>query len=145
MKRDGTPRNVTPLEPLSPVQENAIAGLLAGKTITDAAAEAGVDRATVHRWLRDCFAFQAAINAGRREMRDAVCGRLERLAAKAADCLERAIDGGDVKAALEIVKGMGILAPNPIGSEDTSQLAAEAEGREKKQEQARLFLSMGMG
>ena len=50
-----------------------------------------------------------------------------------------------MKAALEIVKGMGILAPSPIGSEDPLQLAAEAEGREKRQEQDRLFLSMGMG
>jgi hypothetical protein len=76
--------------------------------------------------LREDFAFQAAWNRDRRELRRAAYNRLERLAAKAAECLEKAIDGGDVKAALEIVKGMGILAPGPIGSDDASELAIEA-------------------
>ena len=68
MKRDETPQNATP-ESLSPAQIAAVGAMLAGKTITDAAADAGVDRATVHRWGREDFAFQAAINAGRRELR----------------------------------------------------------------------------
>ena len=65
---------------------------------------------TVHRWLREDFAFQAAWNRDRQELHRGTFARLERLAAKAADCLEKAIDGGDVKAALMVVKGMGILA-----------------------------------
>ena len=85
-----------------------------------------MDRVTVHRWLREDFAFQAAWNRDRRELRRAAYNRLERPAAKAANGLEKAIDGGDVKAALEIVKGMGILAPSLIGSEDASELASEA-------------------
>ena len=132
MKRNGTPQNAT----LEPAQITAVEALLAGKTVTDAAAAAGVDRATVHRWLREDYPFQAAINAGRRELRDATYGRLERLAVKAADCLEKAIEGGDVKAALEIVKGMGILAPDPIGSENAAELAEEADVAAKEKQGA---------
>jgi hypothetical protein len=128
MKRNETPRNATP-EHLTPAQELAIAALLAGKTVVDAAVDAGVDRATVHRWLKDDFDFQAAMNAGRRELRRVAYDRLERLAEKAVGCLEQAIDQGDVKAALEIVKGMGILAPSLIGSEDAAELAEEADFR----------------
>ena len=111
---------------LSPAQVTVLAELLAGRTITDAATAAGVDRVTVHRWLREDFAFQAAWNRDRRELHRTAYDRLERLAAKAVGCLEKAIDSGDAKAALAIVKGMGILAPSPIGSEDAGELASEA-------------------
>jgi hypothetical protein len=104
-----------------------LAELLTGQTITAAASAAGVERITVHRWLREDFAFQAAWNRDRRELRRETYAHLERLAVKATDCLEKAIDGGDVKAAMEIVKGMGILAPGKIGSGDPGELAAEAE------------------
>ena len=124
-RRHETPYNATVLEPLTPAQETAIAALLAGKTITDAAADAGVDRATVHRWLREDFTFTAAFNAGRRELREGVQTRLERLAEKAAAAVERAIDNGDVKAALEILKGLQVLAPVPMGSEDPGELAED--------------------
>ncbi len=119
-------RNAT-LESLSRAQATAVEALLAGKTITAAAAAAGVDRATVHRWRKDDFAFQAELNSGRRELRSAAFGNLERLAAKAADCLEKALDQGDVKAALEVLKRLQLFALDPIGSEDPAELAAEAE------------------
>ena len=111
---------------LSPTQVTVLAELLAGRTITDAATAAGVDRVTVHRWLREDFAFQAAWNRDRRELHRATYDRLERLTAKATECIEKAVDRGNVKVALEIVKGMGVLAPSPIGSEDASELASEA-------------------
>ncbi len=129
MKRNGTPHNATKLESLTPAQEIAIAGLLAGKSVTDTATDAGVDRATVHRWQKRDYTFQAALNAARRELRQTAYGRLERLAEKAVGCIEQAIDHGDVKAALEIVKGMGILAPSAIGSDDAADLAEEADFR----------------
>ena len=126
MKCNEMQHNAT-LESLSPAQITAVEALLAGKTITAAAAAAGVDRVTVHRWLKDDFAFQAELNRGRREMRNATCGNLERLAAKAAECLEKAIDQGDVKAALEVLKRLRLFAPDPIGSDNPAELAAEAE------------------
>ena len=133
MACNGMSQNAT-LESLSPAQLTAVGALLAGKTVTDAATDAGVDRATLYRWRKEDFAFQAALNAGRWELRGAIFGRLDRLAAKAADCLEKAIEGGDVKAALEVVKGMGILVPTSIGSDDPAELAAEAEVAAKERQ-----------
>ncbi len=91
------------LNGLSPAQVTAIEAILAGKTITAAASAAGVDRVTLHRWLKADGAFQAELNRARSEIRLATVGSLERLAAKAAACVEKAIDEGDVKAALEIL------------------------------------------
>ena len=126
MPRNKMQHNAT-LERLSPAQVIAIDAMLAGKTITAAASAAEVDRATVHRWLKDDFAFQAELNRGRREMRRATLGNLERLAAKAADCIEKAIDQGDVKSALEILKRLHLFAAGPIGSDDPAELASDAE------------------
>jgi hypothetical protein len=86
MEQNGT------LDSLSPAQMTAVEALLAGKTNTEAAMAAGVGRTSIQRWLKDDFAFQAELNRGRREIRRTAFGNLERLAAKAADCLEKALD-----------------------------------------------------
>ena len=116
---------------LSQAQFAALEALLAGKTLTEAARAASMGRATIYRWLKDDFAFQAELNRGRREIRRAALGNLERLAAKATGCLEKSIDEGDVKSALEVLKRMNILAPAQIGSDDPAELEAKAK-REAK-------------
>ena len=129
-------------ETLSPAQVKVLAELLTGKTITAAASAAGVERVTVHRWLREDFAFQAAWNRDRQELHREAYARLERLAVKAVDCLEKAIDRGDVKAALTIAKGMGILSPEKTGSDNAGELAAAAEAAAK---QRAVFAKFGIG
>ena len=128
MRQNATPGEAT----LTPAQEKALAALLAGKSVTDAAATAEVDRTTVHRWLKDDFAFQAALNRGRRDLRDAMQSRLMALAERAADVVERAITDGDGRTALALLKVLGLLsgeAPK-IGSADPEDLAADARKHE---------------
>ena len=137
-------RNLTlsAAEALSPVQATVLAELLSGKTITDAATAANVSRMTVHSWLREDFAFQAAWNRARSELCSENYSRLERLAVKSVDCLEKAIDANDVKIALEIVKGMGILGRSPVGSEYAGEL--EAEAAENRQQVFRKMMYSGL-
>jgi hypothetical protein len=73
-------QNATPIDALSPSQETVLAVLLAGKSVTDAATAAGVDRTTVHRWLKEDLGFPAAFNRARRELREALTARLMALA-----------------------------------------------------------------
>ena len=127
---------------LSQAQFTAVEALLAGKTVTEAAAAASMGRATVYRWLKDDFAFQAELNRGRREIRRAAFGNLERLAAKATGCLEKAIDEGDVKSALEVLNRMRILAPAQIGSDDPAELEAKAKREAKARHGDNQFLEM---
>jgi hypothetical protein len=75
MQRNATEARDEPSK-LSPTQQQALAALLAGSTVTAAADAEGVDRTTVHRWLRSDYDFQAAMNRARRELRDATASRL---------------------------------------------------------------------
>ncbi|MBM4071154.1 MAG: hypothetical protein FJ271_19795 [Planctomycetes bacterium] len=113
---------------LSPQQLTALAALLAGKSVTDAASESVVDRTTVHRWLREDFDFIAAYNGGRQEIKDAAHGRLLGLASAALDVLERALSGGATKTeaslALTLLRGLGFLSGEQptFGSADPDTL-----------------------
>jgi len=125
-------QNAALIDALSPSQEKALAVLLTGKPVTDAAAAAGVDRTTVHRWLKEDFGFQAALNRARRELREAMTAKLMALAEKAAEAVERSIDEGDGKTALALLKGLGLLTGEPpkVGSDDPQDLADGAAQKE---------------
>jgi hypothetical protein len=124
---------------LSPVQVTVLAALLSGSTVTDAAAAAGVDRVTVHRWLAGDVAFQAAWNEGRAELLAHVRIGLLKIGQAAVECCRKAIDGGDARIALEVLKGLGTLAPPNIGSANPKMLAAE---NHTQQQLAELAMSL---
>ena len=70
-----------------------------------------MDRTTIYRWLRDPndITFKTALEQGRKEIREAMKARLLALAGKATDCLEGALQTGDSKAALALLKSLGFL------------------------------------
>ena len=105
----------------------ALDALLTGKTATDAAAAAGISRSTLYNWMGKDFRFQAALNRGRRDMRQAVACRADQLAA---ECVAQAVRNGDVKAALEILRRANIFAASRIGSDDEAVLRHENEKRQ---------------
>jgi hypothetical protein len=90
---------------LSAAQEKAIEALLAGKSVSEAAIVADVNRTTVHRWLNDPR-FDLALRRSRRELREAMRARLLALGSKAIDSVERSIVDGDANAALAVLKGL---------------------------------------
>jgi hypothetical protein len=128
-EEDNTMRqNATAIEELTPAQEKVLAALLAGRSVTDAATAGEVDRTTVHRWLKEDFGFQAALNRSRRQLREAMHSRLMALAEKAAETVERAISAdGDSKTALALLKRLGLLNGElpSIGSADPRDLKEE--------------------
>lgn len=130
MSRSATPEQ----DAISPSQERAIEALVAGATVTDAAKAAGVSRQSLHRWRRDSFAFQARLNAARRDLREEVERRLQALAVEAIESVCRAIQGGDAKAGLAILRGLGLLSGQraDIGEEDPAVLKAESELAERR-------------
>jgi hypothetical protein len=90
---------------LSAAQEKAIEALLAGKSVTEAAIAADVNRTTLHRWLNDAR-FDCELKRGRRELREAMRARLLALGSKAIDAVEQLIAEGDANAALAVLKGL---------------------------------------
>ena len=102
---------------------------MGGNSITRAAEIAQVDRSTVHRWLRRDCKFQAVLNRERREFIDAVEARLLRIARNASEAVSQAIEGGDTRTALIVLKSLGLLVKNAIvtGNENPDILREESE------------------
>ena len=144
MKRSA-PQNATldgpagdPIASLPPEQLAALECLGRGDTVTSAAAAAGVSRETVHRWLRENWAFQAALNAVRAEMRDATEQRLLAVAKDAADNLLTAVQSGSLTASLAVLRGTGFLSGKPalVGPQDPAVVAEDAEMAEAQRRRA---------
>jgi transposase-like protein len=86
---------------LSPAQIRALAALAAGQTIADAAREAGCDRGTIYRWLKNDPLFAAEYSCIRREMADSLEVRAKALTNDALDAL-RSLLGKDVPPAVRL-------------------------------------------
>jgi transposase-like protein len=116
---------------LSPQQETAVDLLSVGKSITEVAKEVGVSRQTISQWRNGHAGFQAAFNQRRHELWEAVSERLRTLLPAALDVVERAIANGDLKAALSVLKAVGLhdLAPpdGPIHPQDVESKIKEEE------------------
>jgi hypothetical protein len=113
-------------------QVKAIERLLAGDTVTAAAESVGVDRSTLYRWLQDA-AFIAELNRQRRDLLDAVQERLHGVALEAAQKVEEAVRGGDLKAALFVLRGLGFLggASRKVGYTDPEDVEAARRSEER--------------
>lgn len=121
---------------LSGAQLKALEALLAGETERDAAKAAEVDPEVLGRWRREDYAFRAAYNRGRGELRDAMEARLLRVAHRAAETVAEAVEGGDVRAALAVLKGLGALSGSPpvVDPADAAQLEKRAETASREAE-----------
>ena len=122
---------------LSAKQLKTLDALLSGRTVTEAAHGGRVHRATVHRWLRDPT-FLAELNSRREELRDAADARLEQLQSTALAAVEAAVDAGDARIALSVLRGMGSLSGKraAIGPTDPDRVAKD---RERQQAQRALY------
>jgi len=54
-----------------------------------------VKPSSVHRWLREDFGFQAALNRGKREIRRAIEAQLLQIGHEAVGTVERSVKDGD--------------------------------------------------
>lgn len=90
-----------PTYELSAEQAAALDLLLAGQTITAAAAAVGVARETVSRWRNSDPAFMGAYNAALQSAYDATTARLLDARGKALDRLAALVDSEDEATALK--------------------------------------------
>ena len=90
----------SPTYELSAEQVTALDLLLAGQTITAAAAAVGVARETVSRWRNSDANFQAAYNAALQSAYDAAAARLLDARARAVERLAALVDAEDEATAL---------------------------------------------
>ncbi len=108
------PPNTTKKKPpkrrLSAAEMTAIQHLLSGSSVTAAAEAAGVDRTTLHRWMRRKVHFREALTRAQEELEATFALRLVTIIDTAIDRLQ----GGvlvDAKIALAFLEKSGLLQP----------------------------------
>jgi len=125
------PQNATPtnLPALTASQVTALQSLMEGSSVKAAAEVAGVSREMVHRWKREDWTFQAALNRAQLLLQESVNTRLLAAASRAAGNLVSAIQDGDLRSSIAVLKGIGALPGTPlrIGSDEPEDLKEEAQ------------------
>ena len=104
-------------------QDLAIAALLHSESIRDAAKEAGIAEATLHRYLKD-ESFKAEYHAAKREVIDHVICRLQQSAGKAVKALVEISGDEEAPASARVSAARTIL--------EISMKAIEFEDLEKR-------------
>jgi len=120
---------------LSLEQFRAIALLVAGKSNSEVAVTVGKERRTIYRWKQDPH-FIAELNRQRKEIYEAGQAQLHGLLGKAVGVMERQLDEGNFKAAVEVLKLLNVSAktlkpdfetdPEAIAAREAEKLASNA-------------------
>jgi hypothetical protein len=93
--------------------------------ITAAAKDAGVDPRTIHRWIKSKPEFAAAFNAWKQETYEIARARALSMGERAMGVIDAAVDKGNVSAAIQVARGVGILTPPRVGETDPSRVYRE--------------------
>jgi transposase-like protein len=126
------------------VQQQTAADLLAlGNNVTRVAEQVGVARQTVSEWLNQNPAFEAAVNQRRQENWDNASNRLRSLLPNALDVLEQALTGGNIKAAIEVLKAAGLHGlQKPEGPTNPQDAESAAKKKERARQDRALFAGL---
>jgi AcrR family transcriptional regulator len=94
---------------LSPAQAHVIAALAQGRTITDAARDAGIHRTTIHHWFRTEPIFETAVQEAQREYVETLQDGMRDLAARAVETLRNLLDDPKTPPAVRLRTALAIL------------------------------------
>jgi hypothetical protein len=126
------------LESLPQDQRKAMESLIVGGTVVDAAKAGGVSRGTIYNWLKRDPVFQAAYNQWHEVMKESCRSRVMMMLDKAASAVEKALEKGDFRPAMQLLIKTGMVGPQKEKSTDAEEIAREA-ALQKKRRRARLW------
>ncbi|MEK7405120.1 MAG: hypothetical protein AAB225_08430, partial [Acidobacteriota bacterium] len=89
-------------ESLSPQQAQVVTVLAQGRTVTSAAAAAGVHRTTIHHWLRTSPDFKAAVARAKRLYAAALADELTELSATALKTVRALLEAPETHPAVRL-------------------------------------------
>jgi hypothetical protein len=144
MERGGTPAQPLQVSPLlSPEQNRALDGLLAGLGPTQAAKQAGVGRTTLYRWMTGDPNFIAARNLALREMADVLRQRRRLLACESVEVLHRLVRARKTPIPVKAKIALAVLAmeegDEPPGPADPIDAQIEINKRDQRQTSAQIL------
>jgi len=141
---DGRPRAGEVMDrELAGAQRATLDLLLLGKSIAETARSAGVSRMTIHRWLKNDPVFRAAYNEWQEQSQESCRSRLQALTDKATDALEKALEAGDARSAVQLLKGMGMIKERKPGATEQEDVKREIEGYRRKKSSKAMVDEMG--
>jgi predicted DNA-binding protein YlxM (UPF0122 family) len=126
------------MDELTGEQRTAMELLLAGKSLAETARTAGVSRNAVYRWLKNDAAFKAIYNEWHEAMKESCRSRLKMMLDKATSAVEKALEAGDARSALALLKGMGMIEKEGERSTEVDEVARE-NATKNKQRKTKLF------
>jgi hypothetical protein len=94
---------------LSPVQQQVVAALARGRTITAAAAEAQLHRSTLHNWLNTVPGFRDALNDARSQYAAQLRDDMKELSATALETLRTLLQDPQTSSAVRLRASLAIL------------------------------------
>jgi transposase-like protein len=106
---DQTPPEEMDPQAVSPRQRLALEAFCKGGTIGDAAKAANVSRQTLHRWRAKYPHFALAMSSWSSACLSMAESQMEELASRAVVALGNAIDKGDARSAMAVLRSLGIL------------------------------------
>ena len=107
---------------LNQMQVRALAVIVRGGAIAEAAAAAGVDRATLYRWRKSDAQFIAALNAWRQEQQLHAKDRLLGLASAATDAVAGTLARGDGRLGMRVLKELACTGTGPTEPTDPARV-----------------------
>jgi DNA-directed RNA polymerase specialized sigma24 family protein len=113
-------------------QQTALELLVTGKSIAETARSAGVSRTTIYQWMRKDPVFRAAYNEWHDQLRESSRSRLLMLTEKATDAVEKAVEGGNARMAMQLLKGMGMVRDLPPGPTDPAEVKRISDLQQKR-------------
>ncbi|CVK18407.1 helix-turn-helix domain-containing protein [Sporomusa sphaeroides] len=122
----------SPIHPKLTVQQlNAIDLLASGVGVVKTAEVLGVNRHTITRWKTRNPFFMAQLNSRRKELWSEAHERLRGMVTKSLDVMEAALDSGDSRIAVEVLKAVNIYGGVPAPQGGTSVDAVMVEKAEQ--------------
>jgi hypothetical protein len=106
----------------------------------EAAKAAEIGRRTLYRWMNEDANFRAAHNAWQKDTMAAARSSVLALTEPAIRAVAGALEAGDAKTGLTILKSLGLLAPPKPGSSDVEGVKKEQE-IERKRKDTNLFIA----
>jgi transposase-like protein len=106
---DQTPPEEMDPQAVSPRQRLALEAFCKGGTIGDAAKAANVSRQTLHRWRAKYPHFALAMSSWSSACLSMAESQLAELASRAVGALSNAIDKGDARSAMAVLRSLGVL------------------------------------
>jgi translation initiation factor 2 alpha subunit (eIF-2alpha) len=119
---------------LTPSQSLAVAALVAGRTVTDAAEAAGVSRQTLYEWKK-LPGFTAGMNLARTEQHEVIRGELLAIATSAIRALREMVESSGTPPAIRLRASLAVLSSASEGVESigmTDPAAIERSDRDSE-------------